>query len=91
MDQSYCGASVANTRVSDLVFAEDVVFFRESLDVLLIALEVLHKEAKPLELQASWVQTKVQVFGGLLDESVQSVHACGEDIDVFENFTYLGT
>lgn len=34
--------------------------------------------------------SKVQVFRGLLDETFKSVHACGEDIKVFESFTYLG-
>ena len=57
----------------------------------MVALESLHEEAKPLGLKVSWPKTKVQVFGGLLDETVQSVHACGEDIDISETFTYLGS
>ncbi|KAG0713295.1 Tyrosine-protein kinase Btk29A [Chionoecetes opilio] len=56
------------------------VIFAESLEVLVMALEALHEEAKPLGLEVSWLKTKVQVFGDLLDEAVQSVHACGEDI-----------
>ena len=55
-----------------------------------MALEVLHEEAKPLGLQVSWPITKVQVFGGLLDETVQCIHACGEDIDILDSFKYLG-
>ena len=31
------------------------------------------------------------MFGGLLDETVQCIHACGEDIDILESFTYLGS
>ena len=31
------------------------------------------------------------MFGGLLDETVLSVYACGEDIEILENFTYLGS
>ncbi|KAG0725535.1 Alpha-N-acetylglucosaminidase [Chionoecetes opilio] len=76
VDQSDCGASLGNTKITDLVFADDAVIFAESLEVLVMALEALHKEAKPLGLEVSWLQTKVQVFGGLLDETVQSVHAC---------------
>ena len=30
------------------------------------------------------------MFGGVLDETVQSVHACGKDIKILENFTFLG-
>ena len=55
-----------------------------------MALNVLHEEVKPLGLKVSWTKTKVQAFGGLLDDTVQSVHACGEDIGVLESFTYLG-
>ena len=33
----------------------------------------------------------VQVFGGLLGETVQSIHECGEDIDILDDFTYLGS
>ena len=31
------------------------------------------------------------MFGGVLHETVQSVHACGEDIEILKNFTYLGS
>ena len=91
VDQSHCGASVGNTMVTDLVFADDAVILAESLEVLVLALETLHEETKPLGLQVSWTKTKVQVFGGLLDETVQSVHACGEDIEILETFAYLGS
>ena len=56
-----------------------------------MALEALHKEVKPLGLKVSWAKTKVQGFGGVLDETVQSVHACGKDIEILKNFLYLGS
>ncbi|KAG0707250.1 Reticulon-4 receptor [Chionoecetes opilio] len=59
--QSDCGASVGNTKITDLVFADDAVIFAESLEVLVMALEALHEEAKPLGLEVSWLKTKVQV------------------------------
>ena len=31
------------------------------------------------------------MFGGLLDETVQSIHACSENIDILDSFTYLGS
>ena len=37
----------------------------------------------PLELKVSWAKTKVQVFGGVLNEMVQ-FHACGEDIEILK-------
>ncbi|KAG0714867.1 Retrovirus-related Pol polyprotein from type-1 retrotransposable element R2 [Chionoecetes opilio] len=60
VDQSDCGASVGNTKITDLVFADDAVIFAESLEVLVMALEALHEEAKPLGLEFSWLKTKVQ-------------------------------
>ena len=33
-------------------------------------LEALHEEAKPLGLKVSWSKTKVQMFVGLLDETI---------------------
>ncbi|KAG0726080.1 Retrovirus-related Pol polyprotein from type-1 retrotransposable element R2 [Chionoecetes opilio] len=89
VDQSDCGASLGNTKITDLVFADDAVIFAESLEVLVMAFEALHEQAKPLGLEVSWLKTKVQVFGGLLDETGQSVHACGEDIEILESFTYV--
>ncbi len=41
-------------------------------------------------LQVSWAKTMVHVFEGFLDETVLSVHACGEDVEISESFTYLG-
>ena len=55
------------------------------------ALDAFSNEAKPLGLEVSWTKTKVQEFGDLLGEPVQSVRACGEDIEVTESFTYLGS
>ena len=56
-----------------------------------MALEALHEEDKALGLQVSWLKTKVQVFGGLVDERGQSIHVCGEDIAILDSFTYLGS
>ncbi|KAG0719411.1 ATP-dependent Clp protease proteolytic subunit, mitochondrial [Chionoecetes opilio] len=64
VDQSDCGASVSNTKITDLVFADDAVIFAESLEVLVMALEALHEEAKPLGLEVSWLKTKVQARTG---------------------------
>ena len=81
---SHCRAPVGNTKITDLVFADDAVIFVESLEILVMALVALHEEAQSLELQVSWPKTKVQVFGDLCE----IVHS-GEDIDILESFTYL--
>ncbi|XP_037783505.1 uncharacterized protein LOC119579665 [Penaeus monodon] len=74
--RSSCGASI--------------VKLAETLEVLEIALETLHEEAKLLELSVNWTKTKVQEFGGLLYVDVQFVHVCGENINILDSFTYLG-
>ena len=50
---SICRCQDINTKTTDLVFANDAIIFAESLEVLMMALEVLHEEAKPLGLQVS--------------------------------------
>ena len=61
VDQSHCGAFVSNTKITDLGVANDTVFFAESLKVLVMALEALHEEAKPLGLQLSWSNRGVTI------------------------------
>ena len=87
--ESHCGASIGKIEITDFVFADDAAIFTESLEVLVMALETLQEEVKPLGFKVSWAKTKVQVFEGVLDETVQSVYACG--IEILKNFTYLGS
>ncbi|KAG0714118.1 hypothetical protein GWK47_014747 [Chionoecetes opilio] len=62
VDQSDCGESLGNTKITDLVFADDAVIFAESLEILVMALEALHEEAQPLRFEVSWLKTKVQAL-----------------------------
>ncbi|KAG0720741.1 RNA-directed DNA polymerase from mobile element jockey [Chionoecetes opilio] len=50
------------------------VIFAESLEVLVMALEALHEEAKPLGLEVSWLKTKVQLYADLAREG-KPLHA----------------
>ena len=56
-----------------------------------MVLKALHKKAKLLGLLLSWPKTKVQMFGGLLDETVHSIHAYSKNIDILDSFTYRGS
>ena len=69
VERSHCEAFVCNTLITNIVFADDAAIFTESLELLVMALEALHEEVKPLGLKVSWAKTKVQVFGGVLDET----------------------
>ena len=52
---------------------------------------MLNEESEPLGLRVSWVKTKLQAFNDILDAAVLSVPVCGEDVEVVERFTYLGS
>ena len=82
---------VWNVKISDLAFADDAVILAKTLDIRLRALEVLNEESEPLGLQVSWVKTKIQAFNDILDAAILSVPVCGEDVEVTERFTYLGS
>ena len=91
LEISSCGASFGNVKISDFDFADDAVIFAETLDILLGALEVLSEESEPLGLQVTCVKTKIQAFNDILHAAVLSVPVCGEDVEVMERFTYLGS
>ena len=90
-ERSSCGASFGNAKISDLDFADDAVIFAETLYILSGALEVLNEESEPLGLRVSWVKTKIQAFTDILEAPILSVPVCGEDVEVTERFTYLGS
>ena len=52
---------------------------------------MLNEESELLELWVSWVKTKIKAFNDILDAAVLSVPVCGEDVEVVERFTYLGS
>ncbi|XP_069993526.1 uncharacterized protein [Penaeus vannamei] len=84
--QGPCGATLGNIKVTDLDFT-DAAILSESLKSLVVALDAFSNEAKPLGLEVSRTKTKIQDFR-TLGEPVQSVHACGEDSEVTESFTW---
>ena len=90
-ERSSCGASFENVRISDLDFADDAVIFAKTLDILLGALEMLNEESKLLGLRVCWVKTMIQAFNDILDTAILSVPVCGEDVEVTDGFTYLGS
>jgi len=63
----------------------------ETQDILLGALEVLNEESEPLALRVSWVKTKIQAFNVILEAAILSVPVGGEDVEVTERFTNLGS
>ncbi|XP_069970240.1 uncharacterized protein [Penaeus vannamei] len=88
--QNYCPKSWwSNIKVTDFDFADVAILW--PLETLLVTLDAFSNEAIPLDLEVSWTKTKIQEFSDLIGESVRSICACGKDIEVPENFTYLGS
>ena len=89
--KSGCGVSFGIIRITDLDFADDAVICAETTEVLVDALESLSEEADPLGLRVSWIKTNVQAFGDILDATVESIPVNGENVEVTQTFTYLGS
>ena len=63
----------------------------ETTEVLADAPESLSEEAQPLRLRISWIQTKVQAFGDILDATTESIPVSGENVEVTQTLTYVGS
>ena len=83
------GLSFGGVLIIDFGFADNV--FAEKIKVLFEVLESLSEEAEPLRLQASWIKNKIQAFGDILDATVDSIAVNGENVEVTQTFTYLGS
>ena len=42
-------------------------------------------------MQVSWIKTKVQVFGDILDATVESIPVNAEIVEITQTFTYIGS
>ena len=89
--RSSCGVSFGDVQITDLDFANDAVIFAETLDILKEALEGLSEEAEVLGLRVSWIKTKIQEFGDILDAAIESLSVEGQSVEFVESFTYLGS
>ena len=91
LEKSGCGVSFGSVRINDLDFADDAVIFVKTTEILAGALDSMSGEAVPLGLRVSWIKTKVQAFGDIPDTSIESLSVNGENVEVTETFTYLGS
>lgn len=67
------------------VFPDDALILIKLLEILVMTLQALYKDTKPVRIQVSWAITVAQVFEGTLDETVQSVHASAKDTEILRN------
>ena len=85
-EKSGCGVSFETVRIIDLDFADDA----ETNEVLSCgaALELVSEEAEPIGLRVSWIKTKVQAFGDILDATIEPIPVRGEIVKVTQSTTY---
>ena len=90
LERSSCGASFGNIKISDLDFADDAVSFAETLDILLGASRCCLRSQSRWDygFPGSKLRSRLSMT---LDAAVLSVPVCGEDVEVVERFTYLGS
>ena len=55
------------------------------------ALEAPSKESGPMGREVSWVKRNMQAFNDIFDAAFLSVSVCGEDAEIAERFTYVGS
>ena len=85
------GVPFGTVRTIDLDFADRAVIFAETTKVLADALDSLREEAEPFGLRVSWIKTKFQAFGDILDATIESIPVNSEDVEISQTLTYFGS
>ena len=87
--QGLVGATLSHEVFTDLDFADDVALLAETVGSLLLALEIMQQEARPLGLEINWPKTKIQVTG-TEPTNLDDLSVLGQNVEVVDSFTYLG-
>ena len=67
-EKTVCGVSFGTVRITDLHFEDDAVIFAETTEVL----------PRALGLRVSWIKTKVEALGDILDATPESIAVSGK-------------
>ena len=81
---------MGNETFTDLDFADDVSLLASMLEIVVLALKILHEESLQLGLEINWTKTKIQVF----DEDISQpskMSVLGHDVEVVDSFVYIGS
>jgi len=60
--KGFLGVTVGKEICTDLDYADDVSLLASMLEILVLALEILHEESSQIGLEINWSKTKLQVF-----------------------------
>lgn len=83
------GVQLLDQKITDFDYADDVVFVDNQTSSLADCLTQFEKEASHLGLHTSWQKTKLQVL--CQEGACVPMQVCGHDIDIVQEFTYLGS
>jgi len=63
------------------------------LEIVVLALEILHEESSQLRVEINWTKTKIQAFDELGEDISQpsKVSVLGHNVEVVDSFVYLGS
>jgi len=86
---SHLDVKIGCQSFTDLDYADDVALLAELLYILTHGLGVMSEEASLLGLQVNWAKTKIQCNGDI-DSVPQTVHVGSSQVEVVNEFTYLG-
>ena len=71
--KGFLGVTVGEEICADLDYADHVSLLASMLEILVLALEILHEESSQIGLEINWSKTKLQVFDDT-STRVQGVH-----------------
>ena len=60
--KGFLGVTVGEEICTDLDYANNVSLLASMLEILVLALEILHEESSQIGLEINWSKTKLQVF-----------------------------
>ena len=83
--------SFGTVRITDLDLADDAAIVAETTEVLAEKLDSLIEEEEPLGLRVSWIKSKVQAFGDILDATIEAIPVSDENVEVTQTLTYIGS
>jgi len=88
--RGFLGVTVGEEICTDLDYADDVSLLASMLEILVLALEILHEESSQIGLEINWSKRKLQVFD---DTSTppSKVSVLDHDVEVVDSFVYLGS
>jgi len=75
---------------TDLDYADDVSLLASILEILVLALEILHEESSQIGLEINWNKTKLQAFDDT-SPPPSKVSVLDHDFEVIDSFVYLGS